>query len=86
MKQYFPGIDGLKGTLILLVILGHLLQGDLMRTLPRYLIYSFHMPLFFAVSGYLLRRKLGEQPPLLITKKYLFRVGIPWIVAVLTYY
>jgi len=55
-------LDGLKGFGILLVILGHVLSGYLDAwTFPeaffsfypvRTWIYSFHMPLFFLISGY----------------------------------
>ena len=55
-------LDGLKGFGILLVILGHVLSGYLDAwTFPeayfsfyfvRSWIYSFHMPLFFLISGY----------------------------------
>lgn len=55
-------LDGLKGFAILLVILGHVLSGYLdAGTFPeayygfyylRTWIYSFHMPLFFVISGY----------------------------------
>ncbi len=55
-------LDGLKGFAILLVILGHVLSGYLdADTFPdayyslyglRSWIYSFHMPLFFLLSGF----------------------------------
>ena len=55
-------LDGLKGFAILLVILGHVLSGYMdAETFPeasrsfyhvRTWIYSFHMPLFFLLSGY----------------------------------
>jgi len=46
--------DSLKGVLIILVVLGHVLQvGDSRLTITTISwIYSFHMPLFVFVSGY----------------------------------
>ena len=46
-------IDLIKGILVLLVIIGHVLKGSLSENLARYIIYSFHMPLFIAIAGYL---------------------------------
>jgi fucose 4-O-acetylase-like acetyltransferase len=50
-------VDSIKGWAVLLVILGHAIQ----RTFPDYsnnmlfnMIYSFHMPLFMLLSGYIL--------------------------------
>lgn len=48
--------DALKGFLILMVVLGHSIQTVCDSYLHNYLwnlIYSFHMPAFMAVSGYL---------------------------------
>ena len=57
-KQRIAWIDNLKAFLILLVVLGHCIQdsglGD--DSLLYRFIYSFHMPLFFAVSGYVSQR------------------------------
>lgn len=51
--------DSLKGILILLVVLGHAIQGvytDNVETDRLWnVIYSFHMPAFFAISGYFVR-------------------------------
>jgi fucose 4-O-acetylase-like acetyltransferase len=54
--------DGLKGFAILLVVLGHVISV----TIPNYsdnfvfiLIYSFHMPLFMLISGYLAYGRIG---------------------------
>lgn len=47
-------IDFLKGVLIIFVITGHLIPGILNKTLIRYIIYFFHMPLFIGISGYLI--------------------------------
>lgn len=51
-------IDTLKGFLILLVILGHLI-GSMKFSCPGVwnLIYTFHMPLFVLISGYLSKRE-----------------------------
>lgn len=48
--------DSLKGILILLVVLGHAIQGVYVENVESNrlwnIIYSFHMPAFFAISGY----------------------------------
>lgn len=49
--------DNMKAVLIILVVMGHLLEGSRM-ILPAayvldYIIYSYHMPAFLFVSGYL---------------------------------
>jgi len=46
-------IDLFKGTLILLVILGHMIPEAIDDSLWRTIIYSFHMPLFIGISGFL---------------------------------
>lgn len=52
-------VDIVKGGIIA-VMLGHIFLGSAEESIPRYLIYAFHMPLFFFVSGYLLNiEKLG---------------------------
>ena len=52
--------DALKGWLIVLVVLGHAIQntlGDSCATNHLWnIIYSFHMPAFMAVSGYVALR------------------------------
>lgn len=48
-------IDYAKGLAILLVVIGHLLQYNIVGTSAKELfdmIYSFHMPLFMLLSGY----------------------------------
>ncbi len=82
-----PYIDLLKGMLILFVIAGHLLVGGIRTTFPRYLIYSFHMPLFIALSGYLIRPEglLSLSFPALL-RKYFHRLLLPWLIAVQIFY
>lgn len=60
MTKRIEWADALKGFLILMVVLGHSIQSVCQQTdmdfLQNYfwnLIYSFHMPAFMAVSGYL---------------------------------
>lgn len=44
-------VDSLKGLLIVLVVVGHIISGN-EREQPLYsFIYTFHMPLFFMISG-----------------------------------
>lgn len=54
------GLDFIKGLLIILVILGHLIQLIIYRNTDEFwlspifkAIYMFHMPVFMAISGYL---------------------------------
>lgn len=80
-------IDFLKGILILLVIIGHITLGELEDSLLRYIIYSFHMPLFIGISGYLFSNIRDKNISLsILMKRYWQRVGIPWIFAVIFYF
>lgn len=55
-KKHYPEIDICRGIGIILVVLGHALkQTGVMNTpfeIMLSVIYSFHMPLFFVVSGF----------------------------------
>ena len=66
-KQRLIWADSLKGWLILLVILGHAIQQTLGADCDNShiwnIIYSFHMPAFMAVSGWLAYR--GDSKPLI---------------------
>ena len=59
-------IDVVKGFAILLVVLGHILQNC---ELDRY-IYSFHMPLFFLLSGITFSVHEGEGFVLFVRRKF----------------
>lgn len=48
-NKRFEWIDAVKGIGILLMVLGHMHVGDAVRGF----IYSFHMPMFILISGYL---------------------------------
>ena len=86
-------IDLLKGILILLVIVGHIALGhpdhgfyEPRHNFLRYAIYSFHMPLFIGISGFLFNSEKMKQLSFGgIINKYLFRMLIPWAIAMIVY-
>lgn len=80
-------IDFCKGILILLVILGHIILGELNKNIVRYVIYGFHMAVFFGISGYVfLEDKISRLNFTDMVKKYFQRIGLPWIIAINLYY
>lgn len=85
-KKYWREFDFVKGILIILVFMGHIIPGVIRETYPRYLIYSFHMPLFIGVSGFLLNIEKLNTKPLNLIKKYWKRMICPWIIAVALYF
>lgn len=76
--------DSLKGWLMLLVILGHAIQ----KCLGAYcndnhiwnLIYSFHMPAFMAVSGWLAYKNVNVPSLLLVFLRRCSQLLIPYFV------
>jgi fucose 4-O-acetylase-like acetyltransferase len=80
-------IDLFKGLLILLVILGHTIQGKSEDVFPKYIIYTFHMPLFIGISGFLFNYKEAVNSNLItLVSKYFNRLIIPWIIATIAYF
>lgn len=78
-------LDMTKGLGMILVLIGHL-QGDSIFTFSSYIqplcvfIFSFHMPMFFIVSGILLAIKNDEVKPLKEVAKSRFRgIIIPYL-------
>lgn len=69
----------------MLVITGHVLQGPLSENLLRYIIYSFHMPLFIGISGYLINTDKLKGDLFLTIQNYFFRLVLPWGIAVIAY-
>ena len=74
-------LDVIKGFAILLVVFGHAIQinlNDFDENLIFRLIYSFHMPLFMFVSGYIASKtKIFD---LHLIKKKFFTLVIPFLV------
>ncbi|MDO9207679.1 MAG: acyltransferase family protein [Sulfuricurvum sp.] len=83
--KYNHTLDATKGILILLVIFGHILSGGELSGYIKYSIYAFHMPLFFGISGFMLKKELFSIPFTDLTKKYFHRLIIPFIFAYVVY-
>ena len=84
-KSMWREIDYLKGILVCLVFWGHIIPGKIRETFPRYFIYSFHMPLFIGISGFLLDIENIKVDLQLIKRQY-FRLVRPWVISILLYY
>lgn len=79
-------IDVVKGFLIITVIIGHILLGTLDDNVLRYFIYSFHMPVFLFISGYLLNlKKVLESSPRKLLSIYWKRMILQWSIALIIY-
>lgn len=83
-KQRDATIDILKGLLIYFVVLGHVIQYsgvvDFFDNALYKFIYSFHMPLFAMISGYLLYNSLSHYPVKKVLLSRLKTLIIPIIV------
>lgn len=71
MQQRIQWVDRCKMIGVFLIVLGHYLPS---RDLLRIVIYSFHVPLFFALSGYVFQPKTNFSA-------FLFRKGKALIAA-----
>ncbi len=75
-KTRIVWIDQLRAVAFFFVVLGHVTIPDTMRNI----IYSFHMPLFFMISGMTVNLDKLEQMPIWETiKKQFFRLIVPYI-------
>ena len=82
-EVYFPGLDAIRGVLILLVVLSHSLAPGILV----FVLYSFHMPLFLGISGFLIKRDFIRNASVKqIVHKYLYRMLVPWFLAFGIYY
>lgn len=78
-KVHLHYVDNLKAFLILLVVLGHCVQftdSDFDHNIVFRYIYSFHMPLFMFVSGFL---SYKPQTTWYSVKKRFFQLMLPFI-------
>ncbi|MEB0013651.1 acyltransferase family protein [Glaciimonas sp. Gout2] len=75
-QNHYGFIDNAKAIGIALIVLGH------SRGLPDYLshlIFSFHVPLFFFISGFLIKPTKLEATIVSNSKKSLQNIGIPYV-------
>lgn len=79
-KSRLNWIDVAKGLCLFLVVFGHLLP---LTTWPnlRIAIYSFHMPMYFILSGWVLKPK--DQKFFAFVKEKFFRLLLPAIIYLL---
>ena len=84
MKKRIPELDFIKGFAIILVIIGHVVSqvwsndpAVYENTLLFRFCYSFHMPLFVFVSGWICSTTIRQDTNWLV--KRLKRLGIPYI-------
>ncbi|MBL4671851.1 MAG: acyltransferase [Arenicella sp.] len=83
-KIRYVGIDSLRGWLIVLVMLGHLVLGSVHENIIRYSIYAFHMPLFIGLTGYLINVDSLRASSFFATlARYWWRVLLPFAFAYL---
>jgi fucose 4-O-acetylase-like acetyltransferase len=71
MKDRIQSLDAIKAFAIFLVVLGHMLQKCVLNADDNYLfklIYSFHMPLFIFISGFVSFRNDGLKDKYLSNK------------------
>lgn len=84
IKQRLEYVDVMRGIAITLVVAGHLLQFNGVPTSnPTFeFIYSFHMPLFFAISGYITSKvtKVDSWQSLLAyCRKKTISIALPFV-------
>ncbi|UOQ45383.1 acyltransferase family protein [Halobacillus salinarum] len=70
-------LDIAKGILIICVMMGHYGTVDDPPAIDQYL-YWFHMPAFFIISGYLLKKPENWESFLQFTKKRAYRLLVPY--------
>lgn len=90
MRERNENIDAVRGGAIILVVLGHVIQyiyapADYENNIVYNIIYSFHMPLFMFLSGYLAYRTDRELDKTWIKKRFCALV-IPYVVWIILAY
>lgn len=89
MKERVLYLDNLRGVLILLVMLGHSIQAvgyGIDDNFVNRFIYSFHMPMFMAISGYLSYKIHFESNKIISKAKQLLVPYVLWTVLMVCLY
>lgn len=80
------GIDLFRGTLAILVILGHFSELTDRQTFATWLGFGFRMPLFIGVTGYLFPLESARAASFAaLFRRYYSRLILPWVIACLVY-
>lgn len=82
MSQRLEYIDHLKAVAITLVVFGHFLiaiNPIRFSYHPVQIVYSFHMPLFFFLSGFMVGFKDNGKLPFSFIKKKMATLLLPWL-------
>lgn len=85
-RKRVDGFDYVKGILVILVLVGHYVLGEVDTNWIRYTIYAFHMPVFIGVAGYLLNvDSLLTSTLKKVFVRYWHRLLVPFIPALVIY-
>ena len=75
-------IDVVKGALILCVIVGHLFDELVTENSVKWFFYSFHIPVFLGISGFVFNREKAQKQNIIDFAKTAFvNYGLPWLIA-----
>jgi fucose 4-O-acetylase-like acetyltransferase len=89
-RQRDIAIDALRGVAIMLVVVGHAVQYSIQQGFEQNIlfraIYSFHMPLFFLISGYLLGEPQCFREVWPKIKSRMLSLLVPYVFWVLFWY
>ena len=82
MAERRVGPDQLRALLLALVIFGHTIPATVSDDLTKWIMYSFHMPLFLALSGSLLSiSRISSRGLGATIQHYARRMGWQWLLA-----
>ena len=81
LVKSYPGINAIKGLLIVMIIITH----SLPESMTLYFMYLFHMPVFLGISGFLLKQSAFKNGLWAYLTRITKRLIIPWLIAFAIY-